>query len=43
MAALFEVCSDDAKLAEGHYTAAVEATAACPRHKMYPAAAMLAT
>ena len=41
LAALFEVCSDDAKLAEGHYTAAVEAIAACPRHKMRPAAVML--
>jgi phytoene synthase len=38
---LCDVCRDVARLAEGHYTAAVEAIAACPRHKMRPAAVML--
>jgi presqualene diphosphate synthase len=39
--ALPDVCRDVAMMAEGHYAAAVEAIAACPRHKMRPAAAML--
>jgi squalene synthase HpnD len=39
--ALPEVCRDLAALAEGHYAAAVEAIAACPRRTMPPAAAML--
>jgi phytoene synthase len=39
--ALPDVCRDVAKLAEGHYAAAAEAIAACPRHKMRPAAVML--
>ena len=41
--ALPDVCRDVARLAEGHYAAAVEAIAACPRHKMRPAAVMLGT
>jgi phytoene synthase len=36
-----DVCRNMARLAEGHYAAAVEAIAACPRHKMRPAAVML--
>jgi phytoene synthase len=39
--ALPDVCRDVARLAEGHYAAAAEAIAACPRHKMRPAAVML--
>ena len=39
--ALPDVCRDLATLAEGHYAAAVEAIAACPRRTMRPAAAML--
>jgi squalene synthase HpnD len=39
--ALPDVCRDVAMMAEGHYAAAVEAIAACPRHKMRPAAVML--
>jgi len=39
--ALPDVCRDVAKLAEGHYAAAAEAIAACPRHRMRPAAVML--
>jgi phytoene synthase len=39
--ALPDVCRDVAMLAEGHYAAAIEAIAACPRHKMRPAAVML--
>ena len=38
---LSDVCRDLATLAEGHYAAAVEAIAACPRHTMRSAAAML--
>ena len=38
---LSDVCRDVAMMAEGHYAAAVEAIAACPRHKMRPAAVML--
>jgi squalene synthase HpnD len=40
--ALPDVCRDLAGLAEGHYAAAGEAIAACPRRTMRPAAAMLA-
>ena len=40
--ALPDVCRDLAALAEGHYAAASEAIAACPRWTMRPAAAMLA-
>jgi phytoene synthase len=39
--ALADVCRDVARLADAHYAAAVEAIAACPRHKMRPAAVML--
>jgi len=39
--ALPDVCRDVAMVAEGHYAAAVQAIAACPRHKIRPAAAML--
>jgi phytoene/squalene synthetase len=39
--ALCDVCRDVARLAEGHYVAAAEAIARCPRHKMRPAAVML--
>ena len=39
--ALPDVCRDVAMMAEGHYAAAVEAIAACPRHIMRPAAVML--
>lgn len=39
--ALPDVCRDVARLAETRYAAAVEAIAACPRHKMRPAAVML--
>jgi phytoene synthase len=39
--ALPGVCRNLATLAEGHYAAAVEAIAACPRHTMRSAAAML--
>jgi squalene synthase HpnD len=39
--ALPYVCRDVARLAEGHYVAAAEAIAACPRRKMRPAAVML--
>jgi len=39
--ALPEICRDVARLAEGHYAAAAEAIAACPRRKMRPAAVML--
>ena len=39
--ALPDVCRDVAKLAEGHFDVAVRAIAACPRHKMRPAAVML--
>jgi len=39
--ALPNVCRDVARLAEGHYAAAAEAIAACPRRKMRPAAVML--
>jgi squalene synthase HpnD len=41
--AICDVCRDVARLAEGHYSAAVEAIAACPRRKMRPAAVMLGT
>jgi len=40
--ALADVCRDVARLAEGHFAAAAEAIAACPRHKMRPAAVILA-
>jgi squalene synthase HpnD len=39
--ALPDVCRDVATLAERHYSAAVEAIAACPRGAMRPAAVML--
>jgi squalene synthase HpnD len=39
--ALPDVCRDVARLAEAHSAAAVEAIAACPRHKMRPAAVLL--
>ena len=39
--ALPGVCRDVAMLAHGHYAAAVKAIAACPRHKMRPAAVTL--
>jgi len=39
--ALPDVCRELARRAEGHYTAATEALAACPRSVMRPAAVML--
>jgi phytoene synthase len=36
-----DVCRDLAAIAEKHYSAALEALAACPRHTMRPAAVML--
>jgi squalene synthase HpnD len=39
--ALPDVCRDVAMLAEGHYAAAADAIAACPRWAMRPAAVML--
>jgi phytoene/squalene synthetase len=39
--ALPHICRDVAKLAEGHFDAAAQVIAACPRHKMRPAAVML--
>jgi phytoene/squalene synthetase len=41
--ALPDVCRDLATLAEGHYAAAAEAIAACPRWKMRAAAVTLGT
>jgi hypothetical protein len=37
-----DVCRDLAQIAEGHYAAAGEAIAACPRWTMRPAAVVLA-
>src|SRR5262249_23051925 len=39
--ALPDVCRELARRAQGHYTAATEAIAACPRSAMRPAAVML--